>query len=408
MGASDLTRYFKPENLQPVGATTVDATPRAGVTIRRDSYGVPHIYGRTRADVWYGVGWITAADRGLLLQQGRGAARAAVAEVPGLDAFSLVTGLRSFTPSRQAERLVSSEQRALVRTHGDKGRQILRDMDEYGAGINAWYASRPGPPPARWTRNDTIAVFAFIGSIFGNGGGAEAQNAEFLSSLRRRLGRRRAARAFLDLMSADDPEHATTIRRRYRNGRESARPTKGSPLVDAGKLKLTPDPSKRTEASNFLVVGDSRTAGANTQAVMGPQLGYFYPQIVLEAGLHGPGLEAQGAHRPGHRPVRADRAHARLLVEPDDRPERQPRRVPRAPLRQAALPLQGALPADEALRRRRARGRRRPARQAADLLHHGPRARVRHGPRGRQGATRSCGRARPTSATSPRSRRCAT
>ncbi len=299
VGASDLTRYFKPENLQPVGATTVDATPRAGVTIRRDSYGVPHIYGRTRADVWYGVGWITAADRGLLLQQGRGAARAAVAEVPGLDAFSLVTGLRSFTPSRQAERLVSSEQRALVRTHGEKGRQILRDMDEYGAGINAWYASRPGPPPARWTRNDTIAVFAFIGSIFGNGGGAEAQNAEFLSSLRRRLGRRRAARAFLDLMSADDPEHATTIRRRYRNGRESARPTKGSPLVDAGKLKLTPDPSKRTEASNFLVVGDSRTAGANTQAVMGPQLGYFYPQIVLEAGLHGPGLEAQGAIGPG-------------------------------------------------------------------------------------------------------------
>ena len=43
VGASDLTRYFKPENLQPVGAARVEATPRAGVTIRRDSYGVPHI-----------------------------------------------------------------------------------------------------------------------------------------------------------------------------------------------------------------------------------------------------------------------------------------------------------------------------------------------------------------------------
>ena len=36
-------------------------------TILRDRYGVPHITGRTRADVWYGVGWVSARDRQLLL-----------------------------------------------------------------------------------------------------------------------------------------------------------------------------------------------------------------------------------------------------------------------------------------------------------------------------------------------------
>ena len=39
----------------------------------------------------FGAGWAMARDRGLLIQFGRGPARAAVADIPGLDAFSLVT-----------------------------------------------------------------------------------------------------------------------------------------------------------------------------------------------------------------------------------------------------------------------------------------------------------------------------
>ena len=35
---------------------------------------------------------------------------------------------------------------------------------------------------------------------------------------------------------------------------------------------------------------------------MGPQLGYYYPEIVLEADLHGPGMHAQGALVPGGGP----------------------------------------------------------------------------------------------------------
>ena len=35
---------------------------------------------------------------------------------------------------------------------------------------------------------------------------------------------------------------------------------------------------------------------------MGPQLGYYYPEIVLEADLHGPGIKAQGAFVPGGGP----------------------------------------------------------------------------------------------------------
>src|SRR5215207_6812199 len=89
--AADLRGLFKPETLSPVGATTDESTPRRGLRIRRDRYGVPPITGRTRGDVWYGVGWVTARDRQLLLTIARGPARAAVAEVPRLNAFDLVT-----------------------------------------------------------------------------------------------------------------------------------------------------------------------------------------------------------------------------------------------------------------------------------------------------------------------------
>ena len=299
VGAADLDRYFKPETLAPVGPTTLEATPRPGVTIRRDQWGVPHIYGDTRADLWWGAGWVAAADRGLFLQLGRGPARAAVADIPGLNAFSLVTGARSFTPSDQTERLVTSQQRRLVRAHGANGRKILRALDAYSAGINAYYAAQPGADPAPWTRNDTIAAFSFVGSIFGNGGGEEARNAQFLSALRERLGGRRGRHAFSDLMEVRDPEARTTIGRRFRFGRASARASAGSPRIDAGSLELAPDPSQPAAASNFLLASDGRSAGAATLAAMGPQLGFYYPAIVLEAGLHGPGIEAQGALGPG-------------------------------------------------------------------------------------------------------------
>src|SRR5262249_13639545 len=59
-----------------------------------------------------------------------------------------------------------------------------------------------------------------------------------------------------------------------------------------------PAPARR-RASNFLVAAPSRSATKNSLAVMGPQLGYFYPEIVQQIDLHGPGIQAQGVAVPG-------------------------------------------------------------------------------------------------------------
>ena len=119
--AADIDHFYLPEDFQPIAPPHEEVTGRPGLQLVYDAYGIPHVYGQTRADVAFGAGWTTARDRGLLLQVGRGPARVAVADVPNIDAFSLVTSLQSFTPSAEAEALVTQQAQLLVDTYGAEG-----------------------------------------------------------------------------------------------------------------------------------------------------------------------------------------------------------------------------------------------------------------------------------------------
>src|SRR5262249_48205316 len=200
-----IERLYKPEDFEPNGPTTVVETGRPGLTILRDAFGVPFIYGTTRDDVWFGVGFATAQDRALLLRLGRGAARAIVADIPGLDPLSLLVDARVFVPSAQTEQLVTAEQQKLVQAYGSRGREILRDLTAYADGVTAGF-QQSGGLDRPWTVNDAIAITAFIGSIFGNGGGDEGRNPEFLARVRAQLRAQRGSQAFRDPIAAHQPE----------------------------------------------------------------------------------------------------------------------------------------------------------------------------------------------------------
>jgi len=314
---ADIESHFLPEDFAPIGATREEPTGRPGVQILYDEYGVAHVTGRTREDVAFGAGWVTARDRNLLLQLGRGPARAAVADVPGIDAFSLVTSGQTFVPSAEAEALVTQQVELIERTYGAKGRQVIADAQAEADGMNAWATATN---QANWTPatvNDVIATAAFIGSIFGAGGGAEARNADLLAKLKAGLGDERGQAAWDDAMLFDDPEAPTTIdNRSYDYGQYTGGPVTGSVEIDAGSIisldpRQAPTPQGNEaivdataappgkQASNFLVVDPKRSQDRETLAVMGPQLGYYYPEIVQQIHLSGPGIEAQGAAVPG-------------------------------------------------------------------------------------------------------------
>ena len=270
---------------------------------------MPHVYGRTRADVAFGAGWSTARDRGLLVTLGRGPARVAVADVPNINAFGLITSLQSFTPSAETEALVTKQKDLLVETYGDKGREIVADAQAYADGINAyWKANNINEAPA--TVNDVLAVTAFIGSIFGAGGGGEAANGELLAKLQASLGSRRGYKAWEDVMLAEDPEAPTTINRRFDYGPlTGGKKVTGSVTIDPGSIEAvnprTTTPAAaaaapaRQQASNFLLVSPKRAKRGNSLAVKGPQLGYYYPEIVQQMHLEGGGIRSQGVSVPG-------------------------------------------------------------------------------------------------------------
>jgi acyl-homoserine lactone acylase PvdQ len=317
---ADIDEFFLPEDFEPIGETMEEPTGRDGVSILYDEFGVPHITGETRADVAFGAGWVTARDRGLLLDFGRGAARAAVADVPGIDAFSLVTSGQTFTPSEATEQLVTDQVQLILDTYGDEGVELVADAQAYADGMTAyWTATGADRPPA--TVNDVIAATAFIGSIFGAGGGAEAANAEFLAALMNRLGDEQGRAVWKDLLQTDDPEAPTTIEDRFEYGTFTGGAVSGSVAIDEGSIialdPLQPaegaapviegasvrydasDGPPRRTASNWLTVAPEASANDTTLAVMGPQLGYYYPEIVQQMHLSGPGIEAQGVGAPG-------------------------------------------------------------------------------------------------------------
>src|SRR4051812_10616707 len=168
VSAADVRNFFKPATFKPTGKTHIEATSMKGVKIVRDKFETPHITAATRAKVLFGAGWVTAEDRGLLLGTLRGPGRIAALDVPGIDAFALAGSLRGFTPSKAADNRIAKQVKLLQKSKD--GRQILKDIDAYAAGINA-YQRKHGGSSNPWTRVDTISIGAFIGAKFGSDGG---------------------------------------------------------------------------------------------------------------------------------------------------------------------------------------------------------------------------------------------
>jgi hypothetical protein len=241
------------------------------VTIVRDSLGVAHVTGKTQPDVAFGAGWVTAADRGLLLQLIRGPARIAALDVPGLDPLAL-TG-KTFVPSADTEEFLANQLDAL-RSQGAMGRHLLTLIDAYTAGVNAYYKAN-GVPANPYTPKDEIASAALVAARFGANGGQEAANSMFLDALEKRLGDADARSAFADLRESDDPEAPVTAPGRFPYEQTSS-PATGSVVLDDGSFAGAPLEAPAF-ASNVLAVGAQRSATGHPLFVAGRRSGTSSP-----------------------------------------------------------------------------------------------------------------------------------
>jgi acyl-homoserine lactone acylase PvdQ len=300
--APDIPKTYKSARFgAPKGGKVTQ--PKPGVTIRTDRrWGVPHIQGRTRSDVYFGIGWVTARDRGIFMETIRYPARFAVIDAPGYDALSLASSLRSFEPSRQTERFIRRETQLVLR-RGRRGRRVVRDVEAFMAGVNA-FNRKAKNGVKRWTYTDVTAVTGLLGQVFGAGGGDEVRSSMLLGELRNRLGAA-GDDIWRDLRSSHDPETPVTTSRNFSYVTERGGNTPGSLVVDPGSLSASAaraarvTQAARQKASNAVLIGRKRSATGHPLAVMGPQLGFFYPELFLEVDAHGGGIDVRGGALPG-------------------------------------------------------------------------------------------------------------
>jgi len=343
----DLDRFFKsegfgvpPEEIDPAATER----PRDGVTILRDrTYRVPHVYGATRADTMFGAGYATATDRLFLMDVLRHTGRARLSELigPGEGDANVAMDAQQLKIADYSEDELQSMIDDTAAAAGSEGQQVKDDLIAYVEGINAYieeakttdptkmpveYAALGRPEgPEEWKPTDTVAVASLIGGIFGRGGGSEGLASQALAAARERFQGAKARAVFEDFRREDDPEAPVTTTKRFpfddpgpvdddavavpklgsiqdRNPVQSGStaspssskvPTEGELGGLAGGLSLP------KQQSNALLVPGNESQSGTPIAVMGPQVGYFSPEILLELDLHGPGIDARGAAFPG-------------------------------------------------------------------------------------------------------------
>jgi acyl-homoserine lactone acylase PvdQ len=313
--SADGSGYFKSARLlapdDPSLITDETITAQAGgrtltARIRRDAYGVPHVYSDTDDGVIFGAGYVIASDRSLLLDLARNNGIAGAIDMPGVPAIELLLGLYDYQPTARVRAQVTRRQDAALKAAGPAGRKVLADIDTYLVGINEWYA-RNKPSERPFERADIYAVNAIKAQFLGQGGGREVENATFLDAARDRFGARRGTRVYEDLRQRNDPETTTTTSRRapYQTAVSARRP-RGLVRIEDGSFRSSgielPGADTRAvagagrqKASNVLMVDGARSATGTPILVGGPQIGYNYPGLTTEIGLYGPTIRARGA-----------------------------------------------------------------------------------------------------------------
>jgi acyl-homoserine lactone acylase PvdQ len=320
--SADGTGYYKSAALLPesdpsfvTSETVGGVSPSAGAVsarIKRDRYGVPHIYSDTDPGAIFGAGYAVATDQSLLLNQARYNGVAGLIDMPGVPAINLVLGLYNYKPTAAVLKQATDLQTKAIQAQGADGKQLLNDIDTYLAGINArMQVAQPTSPP--FTRTDIYALNAIKSQFLGEGGGQEVDNALFLDQLRSKLGSKTGDEAFEDLRARNDPEATYTTSKaapadtnvsvakpagmvRLKSGtfKNSYIKLPGASASAAAKAARATDTGKRQLASNILIVSGSKSATGKPLFVGGPQIGFNYPGLTMEMQLTSPSINVEG------------------------------------------------------------------------------------------------------------------
>jgi acyl-homoserine lactone acylase PvdQ len=343
---TSLHRYYKDTDFGQmpggVGSTTVPPGD-SGATIYRDArFDMAHIYADNRADLMYAAGYAQAQERLFLMDVIRRMAEGTLASLLGPSAApgdSSELGNQDFSAAE-----LTRQYNQLPVKYGAPGRRAHDDIKNYVDGINAYInqakidpllmpAEYPalGATPSQWKISDTAAEAVFLVTQFTVNNGGEQINEQLQEAFRKRFGHR-WSQFYNDLREGNDPEAFSVSKVPFRSdnpGRYEPRRHLNAQL-DFGSIKPrnaeiqgpTAQQSAQLAAnipawarsveglrtalphleSNALMISTRLSSDGRALAAMGPQVGYYSPQIFSEYELHGGKINSEGVVFPGASP----------------------------------------------------------------------------------------------------------
>jgi acyl-homoserine lactone acylase PvdQ len=327
--------YYKDSDFAQITGDT--ETIHGAKVVRDTTYHVPHIYGDTRPDAMYAAGYVTAENRLFLMDVLRRTAEGSLAELIGPDqvpADAAALGQFDLSPAE-----LTAEVMRLPQDEGAAGARALADFQSYVAGINGFIDAAKTNPillpaeypalgalPRTWTLADSAAEAYLLIAQFTVFGDGEHLQSDILAKLTKKLGAAKAQKVYADLRNLENAAAPVTADRAFPSDRPAAGPSSAVKL-DAGSItprnavaSTTPGvgvpgafPSFARDlaahglnlehhASNALLVSPKHSADGHALAAMGPQVGYYSPEILVEYEIHAPGIHSSGMSFPGASP----------------------------------------------------------------------------------------------------------
>ena len=330
----ELSKYFHSMQFGPGAEIEREYSPIEGVTVYRDSFGIPHIYADNLDNATFALGYVSAEDRMFEMDAFRHAARGTLAEFIGAgegDAnlnMDIETRRHGYTDAEVQKMFDDLDDK-----FGEDGALVQTGLQAYSDGINARIAEirmNPTdcdaayqatgnvcpPNPEDWEPLDTLFLVILQLRVFGETAGGELDQAALYAHLTKDLGRRLGKKVYNDLARQNDPASVTSIE-----------PIDGTfPSQALGRVKRAsfaiPDNAERIAeqtrqaernresvlqsigfptgpTSNALLVAGSESKSGNPLQWGAPQVGYAVPAFFMDVDVHAPGVDFRGPAVPG-------------------------------------------------------------------------------------------------------------
>ena len=302
------------------------------ILIVRDDYGVPHIFADTKEGLAFGMGYAVAQDRLWQADLYRRDAFGSMAEFFGPVYLSNDIQTRSLGYSKEElqdifDNWIPTQPEAKLKemslayvdglnAYIDEAQYRLFVLGDPSMIPIEYFASPHLLPIEPFTVADTTAIVVMMAWRFGGTGGGELGFASRLNNLMSMYNEETAWEIFNDNYPQVDPGAPTTIPgqgSQYPKGVvQSSIPTLPDNIDDIYQ-EVIGNIESQTEmldslglptkfGSDAWMIRPKKSLTGNAMQVGGPQMGHSIPQIVLEVGLHGAGINAVGMAMP-HAPT---------------------------------------------------------------------------------------------------------